>query len=136
MNNEIIVTRLDYTRLNSMILNLLDDRKSDIRELNFLNIEIKNAKIIEPKKVSPDYVTMNSVIEVRFSDTAEAKSLRLVYPKEANINAGNISVLSPLGCALLGNKTSQTISFKAPSGLKTVTIDKIIYQPEANGEDL
>ena len=136
MKGEIIISKLDYSRLNSMILNLLDSKDSNLLELNRLNMEIKRAKLVEPKKIKPDFVTMNSIVGVSFPESKTSRTLRLSYPKDASIKEGNISVLSPLGCALLGYKKGETVSFKAPGGSQTITIDKIIYQPEANGEDL
>lgn len=136
MKNEIFISKVDYSRLNSMILNLLDSKKSNILELNRLNMEIKRAKMIEPKKISPDCVTMNSVVEITFPENGMTKTVRLVYPNNANLKDGSISVLSPLGCALLGYQKGQTVSFRAPGGSQTVTIGQIQYQPEANGEDL
>jgi regulator of nucleoside diphosphate kinase len=136
MRNQIVISKLDYSRLNSMILNLLSNRDSNLIDLNRLNMEIKQAKVIEPEKIKPDCVTMNSVIQVKFSQSGISKTLRLTYPKDASLKDGNISVLSPLGCALLGYKKGEAVSFKAPGGTQTVVIDNVIYQPEANGEDL
>jgi regulator of nucleoside diphosphate kinase len=136
MKSDIVVTKLDYSRLNSLILNMLDDRKSNLFELNFLNIEIKRAEKIDSRRIGPDYVTMNSIIEVTFLDPRKSMILRLVYPHESNYQEGLVSVLSPLGCALLGYKAGDTISFKVPGGTQNVRIDKVIYQPEANGIDL
>lgn len=136
MKNKIILSKVDYSKLNSMILNLLDKNDSNLLELNRLNIEIKQAQLVEPKKIAPEYVTMNSIIEVVFSQTGISKTLRLAYPKEGNLNDGRISVLSPLGRALLGSRKGETFSFKDPDGVHTVTIRNVIYQPEANGVDL
>jgi regulator of nucleoside diphosphate kinase len=136
MKNDIVVTRVDYSRLNSLILNLLDDRSSNLFELNFLNIEIKRARKIDSRRIDPEYVTMNSLIEVTFLDIGKSMVIRLVYPQDASYKEGLVSVLSPLGCALLGYKAGDTFSFKAPGGMQTVRIDKVIYQPEANGIDL
>jgi regulator of nucleoside diphosphate kinase len=136
MKNDIVVTRVDYSRLNSLILNMLDDRSSDLFELNFLNIEIKRATKIDSRRISPEYVTMNSLIEVTFLDIGKSMAIRLVYPQDANYKKGQVSVLSPLGCALLGYKAGDSVSFKAPGGTQTVRIDKVLYQPEANGKDL
>jgi regulator of nucleoside diphosphate kinase len=77
---------------------------------------------------------MNSVIEVSDCDTNKTMELRLVYPKEANFKLGKISVLSPLGTALLGYKVGSEISYAVPKGVKKMKISKIVYQPEANGE--
>jgi regulator of nucleoside diphosphate kinase len=136
MKNDIIITKVDYARLNSLILNLLDDRSSNLRELNFLNIEIKRARKIDSKKVDPECVTMNSMIEITFKDLGKTMAVRLVYPQDANYKEGMVSVLSPLGCALLGCRVGDTVSFKAPGGLQMISINKVLYQPEANGQDL
>ncbi|HLO60679.1 MAG TPA: GreA/GreB family elongation factor [Bacteroidales bacterium] len=136
MKNQIVISKLDYSRLNSMILNLLDNKNSNLFDLNRLNMEIKRAKLVEPKKIKPDYITMNSVIKVVFSESGIARTIRLSYPNDANLKEGAISVLSPLGCALLGYRKGEAVSFKAPGGTQTVIIDKVLYQPEANGEDL
>ncbi len=136
MKNEIILTELDYLRLNSLILRLLDERNQNIRELNFLNIEIKTAKKVAPKKIKPDLVTMGSSIEVTFLETGKTLELKLVYPHDANHEDGQISVLSSLGCALLGAKVGDSISYRILGGNQTVRIGKVLYQPEANGVDL
>jgi regulator of nucleoside diphosphate kinase len=136
MKNDIVVTKVDYSRLNSLILNMLDDRNSNLFELNYLNIEIKRARKIDSRRIGPEYVTMNSMIEVTFLDMGKSMVLRLVYPQDANYKEGLVSVLSPLGSALLGYRAGKTVSFKAPGGTQTVRIDNVIYQPEANGMDL
>lgn len=136
MGNEIILTEVDYVRLNSLIYRLLDKNNQDIRALNFLNIEIKRAKKIYPKKIKPDLVTMDSLIEVKFLKTGKTKELKLVYPQKANYEDGLISVLSPLGCALLGFKVGDSVTFEEAGRTLTVRIEKVLFQPEANGEDL
>jgi regulator of nucleoside diphosphate kinase len=136
MGNEIILTEVDYLRLNSLIFRLLDVRNQDIRELNFLNIKIKTAKKIAPKKIKSDLVTMDSSLEVTFLDAGKTIGLKLVYPQIANYEDGLISVLSPLGCALLGAKVGDSISYRISGGTQTVRIEKILSQPEANGIDL
>lgn len=136
MENEIILTEVDYVRLNSLIYRLLDEDNQDIRALNFLNIEIKRAKKIYPKKVKPDFVTMDSHIEVKFLETGKTRDLKLVYPQKANYEDGLISVLSPLGCALLGFKAGDSVTFVETGRTQTVRIERVLFQPEANGEDL
>jgi regulator of nucleoside diphosphate kinase len=136
MKDEILVSKVDYKRLNSMILRLLEMKNANLIELNRLNMEIKRAIVIEPWKMESDYITMNSEIKFTHLGTGATSTVRLVYPQDAGLNEGNISVLSPLGCALLGNRKGQTISFNAPGGNQRVIIDEIVYQPEANGIDL
>lgn len=136
MNNEIVVTKVDYSRLNSLIFRMLKEKSQDIRELNFLNTEINRAKKIDSTQITPEFVTMDSRIEVTFIETGKIMVLRLVYPHNANYKKGFISVLSPLGTALLGYKSGDSVSFKAPGGIQTVRIDKVLFQREANGQDL
>ncbi len=136
MENGIILTELDYLRLNSLILKLLDERNENIRELNFLNIEIKTAKKVAPKRIKPDFVTMDSSIEVTLLEIGKTIELKLVYPQDANHEDGQISVLSSLGCALLGAKVGDSISYRISGGTQTVRIGKVLFQPEANGIDL
>lgn len=132
----ITVTQLDYLRLNNLIQNLRDNRSVDAAYLKFLGLELKKAIKVDSKSITPDFVTMNSVMNVVFLDNSKSMELRLVYPQNANFSKGLISVLSPLGCALLGYRAGDIVTFKAPKGEQRVQIEKVIYQPEANGEDL
>ncbi len=132
----ITVTQLDYLRLNNLIQNLRDNRNVDAAYLKFLGLELKKAIKVDSKSITPDFVTMNSVMNVVFLDSSKSMELRLVYPQNANFPKGLISVLSPLGCALLGYRAGDIVTFKAPKGEQRVQIEKVIYQPEANGEDL
>lgn len=132
----ITVTQLDYLRLTNLIQTIRDNKSVDPIYLQYLGMELQKALKIDSKLITPDFITMNSVMNVVFLDTGKTMELRLVYPQNANFSKGLISVLSPLGCALLGYKAGDTVSFKAPIGEQKVMIEKVIYQPEANGEDL
>lgn len=79
---------------------------------------------------------MNSELEVVDVDTNRTMKIKLVYPHEADFKLGRVSVLSPLGSALIGYREGDQVSFKVPMGLKKVRISKILYQPEAAGEFL
>ncbi|MBN2699402.1 MAG: GreA/GreB family elongation factor [Bacteroidales bacterium] len=134
MKGEIKITELDYARISSLI-NAFNDRKSrDLKNVEVLGSEIQRAEKVDSRQIAPDFVTMNSLIEVTDLDTNRQITLKLVYPKDADFRKGFISILSPLGCALLGYKSGDTISFEVPAGTKKVRINKVLYQPEANGE--
>ena len=79
-------------------------------------------------------VTMRSKVRVRDTGTRECDTYTLVYPHEAEINAGKLSVLAPLGLALLGARVGETVAFDAPAGRRRVKVEKILYQPEAAGD--
>lgn len=135
-DNTITVTELDYLRLRGLIQKLHENNSMDNKYLYFLDLELQRALKIDSKLITPDFVTMNSITEITFLDTKKTMELRLVYPHNANFSKGLISVLSPLGCALLGYKAGDIVTFEAPKGEQKVRIEKVIYQPEANGEDL
>lgn len=132
----ITVTQSDFIRLTHLIQSLRKNKIVDMQYLEFLGIELQRASKIDSKLITPDFVTMNSVMNVVFLESVKTMELRLVYPNEADFSKGLISVLSPLGCALLGYKAGDVVTFKAPKGEQNVRIEKVIYQPEANGEDL
>ena len=130
------VTQLDYTRLTRLIQDMRNNKAIDPKYLGYLGLELQKAAIVNPAKITPEFITMNSVMDVEFLQSGRKMELRLVYPGEADFPKGLISVLSPLGCALLGYKAGDIIQFEAPAGTQKVRVEKVVYQPEANGEDL
>jgi len=134
MKGKIKITKLDYSRLCDLITSVKGNRSVEFRNIDFLGSEIKRAEKVDPRKIKPEFITMNSVVEIIDPENMKSMSLKLVYPGEADFKKGFVSVLSPLGSALLGYKEGDTISFEVPRGNKMITIKKIIYQPEANGE--
>ncbi|MFO7658464.1 MAG: GreA/GreB family elongation factor [Bacteroidales bacterium] len=134
MKGEILITELDYVRLCNLINSVKDQKNVEFRNIDMLGTEIKRAKRVDSKEITPEFITMNSIIEVTDMDTNKLMTLKLVYPQDADFRKGYISVLSPLGSALLGYKKGDIIAFEVPAGEKKVKINNVIYQPEANGE--
>lgn len=126
----IVLTRLDIQRLNEV----LDTLDGPVDLLDALENEIQRAKTVGHDRVGADVITMNS--RVRFTDETSGREmvLTLVYPEKAGAE-GSISVLAPVGIALLGLKKGQSIDWTVPNGrqLKLKIID-IEYQPEASGD--
>ncbi len=133
MKRNIIITDNDYVRLGSLIGSIKKTKNEELNNLTVLCEEIARAEKVNPKKIEPDLVTMNSLIEVIDLDNDKVMTIRLVYPKDADFRKGNISILSLLGSALLGYRVGSIIKFDAPLGEKKIRIKNIIYQPEANG---
>lgn len=134
MDKQITITELDFARLSKLTLSEKKLQAIEVRNLPFLTEEINRAAKVESKAIAPDYVTMNSKVEVLDPDTKKVMTFQLVYPEEANLKNGKISVLSPMGSALLGYKAGDTISFNVPKGIKKMEIKSILYQPESQGE--
>ena len=79
-------------------------------------------------------MTMHSRVRVRDLKAQESETYTLVYPDQADINENKLSVLAPLGMALLGTRVGQIVKFDAPAGQRRLKIEKILYQPEASGD--
>lgn len=134
MKKQIKITKLDYKRLSNLIDNVKDSMRSDIENILTLRHEIERAKKVEPREISSKYITMNSEFEIISLDLQKVMKFKLVYPQEANFSKGKLSVLSPLGCALIGYEENDEVEYKVPTGIKKAKIGKILYQPEEVGE--
>ncbi|MDX9882384.1 MAG: GreA/GreB family elongation factor [Prolixibacteraceae bacterium] len=134
MQNNIQITESDYVRLCGLVNSERNLKTEELKNLSFLGAEIKRAERVSAEQIAPDFVTMNTQMEIVDLDTGKPMVVKLVYPKDADFRIGNISVLSPLGAALLGYQAGSVISFEVPKGIKRMEIKRILYQPEANGE--
>jgi regulator of nucleoside diphosphate kinase len=77
---------------------------------------------------------MNSQVCLLDQDTQKEEMLTLVFPQEANISQGKISVLAPIGTAMLGYRVGEVFRWKVPTGERKLKVKKILYQPEAAGD--
>ncbi|AOW14857.1 hypothetical protein LPB72_20735 [Hydrogenophaga crassostreae] len=131
--SERVLTELDHTRLSKIARSpssLLPDTVLD--PLQDLLID---AHIVRSREVRDDIVTMYSQIEVRLNESQELSKIALCYPDDAEPTSGFVSVLSPMGLALLGLTLGQTAHWKSPTGAAmTATVEGILFQPEATGD--
>ena len=128
----ITLTELDADRLDAL-LSTLPARGMPGRDA--LAAELLSADIVPSREVPPDVVTMNSTVRFSIEPANETQSLTLVYPKDVSDGAGTVSVLAPVGSALLGLKEGDRIEWPGPSGgTLGVRIDKVVYQPERAGD--
>lgn len=101
--------------------------------LTLLERELSRAIVVKPTQVPATVVTMNSRVEVLYLDTDERRSLTLVFPPTAGVDASRVSVLAPLGTALLGSREGDTVEWETPRGVRRVCVERVVYQPEAAG---
>ncbi|MBK5937103.1 MAG: nucleoside diphosphate kinase regulator [Halorhodospira halophila] len=129
---EIVISSRDAERLEDLIDSLSRNAfpgKPDLEN------ELARARIVEPDEVPPDVVTMNSTVRFRVEGTEEEFTLTLVYPKDADPSGQTISILAPVGSALLGLSQGEEIDWpRAGGGEHRVRIEEIVYQPERSGE--
>ncbi len=125
--NQIHITRDDHIRL----VNLINGKASLDEHDESLLAELDRAVIIESQDDARDIITMNASTVCSDTDTRETTTYRLVFPEDADIGRRHISVLSPIGCALLGLKTGDIFTVQAPKGVKTLRVDRIMHEPES-----
>ena len=105
------------------------------KRLEKLENELVRANVVPRDKIPEDVVTMNSRVIFENVTTQERREVTLVYPENADIDKGRISVLVPIGTALLGLRVGQSIDWELPSGAKQrYRIVEVPFQPEAAGE--
>ena len=83
---------------------------------DYLAREVDRARILQPHQKAQGLVRMGSQVDFRDNDTARVRRVTLVYPEQADITVGKISVLTPIGAALIGLSQGQTISWQSPAG--------------------
>ena len=132
MQPQIIVSSQDMDRLEHLLESLPENAFPGKAALQ---AELDRAEVVEPQKIPPTVVTMNSTLRFGIESSGEEFCMRLVYPKDITGAADRISVLAPVGSALLGLSVGDEIEWPRPGGgtLK-VRILEIVYQPERAGE--
>jgi regulator of nucleoside diphosphate kinase len=108
-NRTVFVTRQDFERLTQLLETHLSRR--DKPALTALEEELGRAVVVESSKIPPDVVTMNSRVQFEDLDTGERTEVTLVYPQDGNVEQSKISVLAPVGSALLGLSVGQSIGW-------------------------
>jgi len=127
------ITKSDYERLSALIEKTRERDPMDRENLKKLETELDRAEIVDAKDISKKVITMRSRVRLKDLVSGEANTYSLVFPSEADFSQGKISVLAPIGTAILGYKSGDTIEWPVPSGVRKLKIDKILYQPEATG---
>ncbi len=134
MNNRtIILSDADHQRLEAMIECARYD--SNLRQdyLDALEGELKRAQVVPQADVPDAVITMNSVVCLRDLDTDEREDYKLVYPSDADVARGRISVLAPIGTAILGYRLGDVIEWAVPAGMRRLRVEEVRYQPERAG---
>lgn len=124
---KIAISQTDLDRVARLLEN---DSNRALPGIEMLREELNRADILEPAKIDPDVVTMNSTVRFIDDTTSTTSELRLVYPDQAG-KPGTVSVLAPVGSALLGLRTGQSIRWQIPGGRQLqLRVVSVISQPE------
>ncbi len=128
------ITKYDMDRLLDLIEGMRSTPKAAKLNLDLLEKEINEGILVEPENVPEDVITMNSKVNVTDIESGEKMTYMLVFPSEANISKNKLSILAPLGMALLGYRKGDIIEWTVPSGIRKLKVEEIVYQPEAAGD--
>ena len=125
---KIFITKFDKDRLMTLL-----DKKLRLDEYDkTLLTELKIAQVVEPQEIPNDIITMNSKCLLKDDDGSDWE-YTLVFPEDADYEHDKISILSPIGCSLIGNKVGSAVTFPSPKGSHEMTLMDILYQPERSG---
>jgi regulator of nucleoside diphosphate kinase len=135
MNNKSIqITEFDFQRLNRL---LRQAQHSDYRGSEYLaelQAELDHAQLVSSHAISQEIVTMNSRVVLLDLATRKEETYTLVFPEDADLSQGKISILAPIGTAMLGYGIGDTFEWEVPAGKRRLKVKRIIYQPEAAGD--
>jgi regulator of nucleoside diphosphate kinase len=126
----IIISATDHQKLSGTIADAGRLSERGRAELAALEGELQRAIVVPSEKVPPDVITMNSRAELLDVDTNERMEFTLVYPAQAKIEEGRISVLAPLGTAMLGYRVGDEFEWLVPYGRRRFRVMAIEFQPE------
>ena len=117
-----VLTKEDYRIIMDNLNGGLDKHRCSRQEAEALVAELKRAKLVSTSRIDPSIVRLNSFVSICNRNENKLIELMLVTPDKADIKQRKISVLSPIGAALIGYAKGETISWVLPAGIKTFTI--------------
>jgi len=133
MNGEkLYVTKRDYERLCGYI-SAASAGGAGLPELREFAEELGGRQVVDQLDVDAAVVTMCSRVRVMDICTKESTTVTLVFPEDADLNLGKLSVLTPMGTAMLGRSVGDVFEWRSPARLRRLLIKEVCYQPEASG---
>lgn len=127
--SKIHITKHDLQRLSSLL-----EKKLRLDEYDLaLKAELQSALVVEPEDIPEDVITMNSQVQLK-DDNGQSEIFTLVFPEDSDFSENKVSILSPIGCSLIGYRIGSTVKFPTPKGDQHLTVEKILYQPERAGD--
>jgi regulator of nucleoside diphosphate kinase len=125
------VTGQDMQRLRHILSAPGGASTRDHAHLQTLREELDRAVVVSAEQTPPDVVTMRTLVRIRDLESGLQGDYTLVYPWEADLDSNRVSVLAPLGTALLGYREDDEIEWRMPGGVRRLRVEKILLQPEA-----
>jgi len=130
----IYITKTDEKKLKGLIW---ESQNSEYRGSDYLKMlagEVEKAQVVEPHKIPSDVITMNSTAHLIDQESDDEMIYTLVFPEEADVSQGKISVLAPIGTAMLGYRVGDIFEWDTPGGKRKIRVVKVLFQPESSGD--
>ena len=131
----IFITTKDVEKLRDLIREAYHTEYRGSDYLKQLAGEIEKASVVRSDQIPPDVITLNSTARLADQETNEEMIYSLVFPEDADTSQGKISILAPIGTAMLGYKVGDTFEWDTPGGKRIIRVEEILYQPEASGDE-
>ncbi|MEX2592434.1 MAG: GreA/GreB family elongation factor [Anditalea sp.] len=122
-----ILSEKDFQIIHDLIKN--QSAIQQTKEIRYLAEELKKAKIVKNNKIGNDIVQLNSFVQIEDQVNHNLMDFKIVLPSEANLKEKKISILAPIGIALLGFKKDQILEWQMPAGKKTMKIIDVVNTP-------
>lgn len=122
IKNNLVIREDDYSLLISYLNNARRQPTFDRRNADELTYELRKATLVNKDNLPGDVVGLNSKVRIKADDKSEEMELVIVTPDRANIKQKKISIMAPIGTALIGFRQGQKVKWKVPGGSKTFTI--------------
>jgi len=126
LKNQLILLREDYKLLMSYLNGWQRKSAFDRRNAEELHAELKKAKLVNKDAFPVDVVRLNSAVQIKTEGKDEILKLVLVTPDKADIKENKISIMAPIGAALIGFRQGQKVKWQVPGGKKTFTIMEVV----------
>lgn len=133
MRRTIQITHDDVGRLRRLVDGMKTSATAELHNVTALEEELDRAQIVDGNGIRRDVITLNSAVRVRDLDTGKVMDYEIVYPNTKTTGAAYpLSVLAPLGIALLGYRAGDIVEWHVPKGKRRLKVMEVLYQPEAS----
>lgn len=129
-DTNVIITDIDRRRLGTVLENAFSEGLVERRYLEELEDELERAMGVDPCECPDDVVTMNSTVRLRDLESGVTTTCTIVYPDEEGPADNRISVLDPLGTAIIGCREGDVVTVRTIDGTATWCVEEVVDQPE------
>ncbi len=130
----IYLTKADKAKLETLLAEEVLKANDGFGHLEGLTKELMKAKVVESADIPPDVITMNSIVLLQDLERGKSEEFVLVFPRDANDKMNEVSILSPIGTAMIGCRVGHAFEVNSPDGDRRLMVEQIFYQPEAAGD--